>query len=267
MAKSKVLLFIPIYNCEKQIVRVLNQLNIEICEYISEVIIVNNISTDDSESVIIEYLKSSNFSIPINLLRNKENYSLGGSHKVAFNYAIDNSFDHVVVLHGDDQGNINDILNFLKNSTIQNYDSMLGSRFMNSSTLVNYSKFRIFGNHVVNNFISLLLFKKITDMGSGLNIYKTEYLRSRFYLYFPNNLTFNVYLLLYGIYINSKFCYFPITWREDDQVSNAKLFDQTIEILGLVIKYRFRPQKVFSLKENGFSKINYSSTLIYTNLS
>ena len=35
--------------------------------------------------------------------------------KVAFNYAVKNKFDYVIVLHGDDQGNIHDLLPFLKN--------------------------------------------------------------------------------------------------------------------------------------------------------
>ena len=41
--KEKILVFIPMYNCEKQIVRVLDQLNGEIKKYISEAIIVMEI--------------------------------------------------------------------------------------------------------------------------------------------------------------------------------------------------------------------------------
>ena len=44
---DKILLFIPMYNCEKQIVRVLDQLTPHVCELLSEVIIVNNRSTDN----------------------------------------------------------------------------------------------------------------------------------------------------------------------------------------------------------------------------
>ncbi len=46
---DKILLFIPMYNCEKQIVRVLDQLHGEILNYINEVLIVNNRSTDNGE--------------------------------------------------------------------------------------------------------------------------------------------------------------------------------------------------------------------------
>lgn len=39
---------------------------------------------------------------------------MGGSHKVAFNYAIENNFDYIIVLHGDDQGSISDMIPVLK---------------------------------------------------------------------------------------------------------------------------------------------------------
>ena len=73
---KKILLFIPMYNCEKQIVRVLDQLDPEIQKYLSEVIIINNRSTDNGEKAVIEYLKKNNFTIPISLLKNKENYGM-----------------------------------------------------------------------------------------------------------------------------------------------------------------------------------------------
>lgn len=52
--------------------------------------------------------------IPVKLLRKDKNYGLGGSHKVSFNYAIENGFDYVIVLHGDDQGHISNLVPYLK---------------------------------------------------------------------------------------------------------------------------------------------------------
>ena len=80
---SKILLFIPAYNCEKQIVRVLGSLYAEVMRYISEVIVVNNRSTDGTEDAVREFMRTHTY-IPMKLLRNKDNYGLGGSHKVAF---------------------------------------------------------------------------------------------------------------------------------------------------------------------------------------
>ena len=90
--KDKILLFIPGYNCENQILRVLNQIDENVIKFVDEIIMVNNISTDSTEERVIEYIKMKT-NVPIRLLRNQENYGLGGSHKTAFNYAIENGFD------------------------------------------------------------------------------------------------------------------------------------------------------------------------------
>ena len=99
-------------------------------------------------------------------------------------------------------------------------------------------------------------------MGSGLNIYKTKYLKSKFYLFLPNNLTFNVYMLLYGIYSKSSFEFFPLTWKEEDQVSNAKLFSQSLEILSLVARYILSSKRLFSKSENQYSLLRYEYDII-----
>ena len=175
--KDKILVFIPMYNCEKQIGRVIDQLVGEIKPYISEAIIVNNRSTDNGEQVVLEKLKNLNTDLSIKLLRNNENYGLGGSHKVAFKYAIENNFDYIIVLHGDDQGNIADFIPLLKNQVHKKYDCCLGARFMKESKILGYSSFRTFGNKVYNLILSIFLGKRIYDLGSGLNCYNVNLLK------------------------------------------------------------------------------------------
>ena len=257
LKKEKILLFIPMYNCEKQIVRVLAQVDEAAQELLSEVIVVNNRSTDNGEQAVLNYIAEHDFSIPVHLFRNNDNYSLGGSHKVAFNYAINNNFDYVCVLHGDDQGNLADLLPYIKNGKALKYDSFLGSRFESGSELVGYDKFRIFGNMCFNVGLTCLTRHYISDLGSGLNMYKVSYLEDGFYKYFPNSLTFNVYMLLYGIYKKSKFRFFPLEWREEDQVSNAKFFKQSMEILKLAFMYITDVTNLFSRADNEFSMIDY----------
>lgn len=101
--RDKILLFIPMYNCEKQIPRVLGQLTDEVCGYLNEAVIINNRSTDQGETAVREYLRLHKVPLKVSLFRNHDNYGLGGSHKVAFQYAMDHAFDYVIVLHGDDQ--------------------------------------------------------------------------------------------------------------------------------------------------------------------
>ncbi len=255
---TKTLVFIPMYNCEKQITRVLSKLDDKVLEYVDEIIVVNNRSTDNGEAAVLDF-KEKNKNVPVKLFRNRDNYGLGGSHKVAFNYAIENGFDYVIVLHGDDQGDIHDLLPYLENGEAYKMDSFLGSRFEKESKLINYSGFRIFGNHVFNAFMTVMLGRKITDLGSGLNMYSTNYLKSGFYKYFINTLTFNVYLLIYGVYSKSSFAFFPLTWREEDQISNAKFFKQSKEILKIVFRYVCNKKKVFAMNPNEYSLKEYLS--------
>ena len=84
---EKLLVFIPAYNCEKQVTRVLSQLlDKRIAPWVGECIVVNNRSTDGTEAAVQDWM-ARHPDAPVRLLRNDRNYGLGGSHKVAFGYA------------------------------------------------------------------------------------------------------------------------------------------------------------------------------------
>lgn len=234
--KAGILLFIPAYNCEKQIVRVLDQLDDSVMRYIREVIVIDNQSTDGTEQAVKEYQKA-HWSMPLKLMRNNENYGLGGSHKVAFEYAIKHGFDYVIVLHGDDQGNIHDFLPVLKKGIYRAYDCVLGARFMPGSHLVGYSRRRTFGNIIFNFIYAAGSRQRVFDLGAGLNMYDVNMLRDRFYYRFPDNLMFNCCMLLAVHFFNQTARFYPISWREEDQVSNVKLWSQAVATLKLLFRY------------------------------
>lgn len=263
--KNKILLFIPMYNCEKQIPRVLNQLTDEICSYLSEVIIVNNRSTDTGETVVQNYLEEKELPVKVNLLRNDDNYGLGGSHKVAFQYAMDNGFDYVILLHGDDQGDISNILPYLKSGEYENYDCFLGARFMKGSKLQGYSGFRTFGNRVYDFLFTLGCGYKVYDLGSGLNMYKVSILKDKFYLKYKDNLVFNYCMVMGSAYYKHKVKFFPIIWREDDQVSNVKMVNQAITVLKLLGKFVLNKKKFVAAEHRDTPREAYTAQVIYTN--
>lgn len=245
---EKILVFIPMYNCEKQIVRVLDQLNGEIGEYITEAIIINNRSTDQGEKAALAKIQDMQADFPIKVMRNRDNYGLGGSHKVAFHYALANQFDYVIVLHGDDQGCISDMLPVLTDGSFREYDCCLGGRFLKGSQLKGYSKFRTFGNLVFNIIFSAAIGEKIYDLGAGLNLYSVKMLEQRYYEKFPDNLTFNCYMLFALAVYQQRYKFVPITWREEDQVSNVKMTRQAFQTLKMAVGYFFGKER-FLLKD------------------
>lgn len=262
---DKILLFIPMYNCEKQITRVLGQLTDEVCRYLDEVIIINNRSTDKGENAVQKYLMENKKPIRITLLRNDDNYGLGGSHKVAFQYAVNSGFDYIIVLHGDDQGDIACVLPYLKKATYRKYDCFLGARFMKGSRLRGYSKFRTFGNHVFDILFSVGCRYRVYDLGSGLNMYKTEILKDRFYLGYKDNLVFNYCMVMGAAYYKHKVRFFPITWREEDQVSNVKMTSQAVTVLKLLASFVLDKKKFVMAEHRDQVVGEYTARVVFTN--
>jgi hypothetical protein len=76
-------------------------------------------------------------------------------------------------------------------------------------------------------------------------------------------LTFDAHFLLYTLSHRARIKYFPITWREEDQISNAKVVRQGFIILKLALSFLILKNRVF---ENLPSKIvEYKSTIHYEN--
>ena len=70
------------------------------------------------------------------------------------------------------------------------------------------------------------------DLGSGLNMFQSKY-----YEKFPDNLMFNYLMILAAQYYGHDIKFYPISWREDDQVSNVKMASQAVKVLKMLKDY------------------------------
>lgn len=259
-----ILVFIPAYNCENQIGRVLAQFTPDVQELFDGLIVVNNRSTDNTEQKASEEIQKLT-KLDAKVLRNDENYGLGGSHKVAFEWAQANGYDHMVVLHGDDQGDIANLVPLLQKNAHQDLDCLLGARFHPRSQLTGYSAFRTFGNKVFNILFSIIAGKRLYDLGSGLNLYRTEILKDKFYQKFPDDLTFNYAAILSSCEKGHKFKFFPMEWREDDQISNVRLFSQAKRVLGMLGRFALNKAKFVEAEHRLNPKDAYTAQIIAEN--
>uniref|UniRef100_C6E5V5 Glycosyl transferase family 2 n=1 Tax=Geobacter sp. (strain M21) TaxID=443144 RepID=C6E5V5_GEOSM len=263
---DRILAFIPAYRCAAQIPRVLSQFrDPEIYQLFEEILVIDNVSPDNTAQAAIDCAREMGIG-KISIVRNKENYGLGGSHKSAFTYAIRNGFTHVLVLHGDDQGDVNDILGVLRAGEHRKYDCCLGARFQKDSQVRGYSKIRIIGNHLYNWLFSVGSGRKIYDLGSGLNLYKTSSLQCYYWLKFHDNLMFNYCMILAHVQRAEKILFFPISWREDDQISNVKLFSQARRTLAILWLYIKDHQKFISRDFRQLPIESYEFETLATNL-
>lgn len=256
------LVFIPMYNCAVQIPRVLAQLeDPRVVKWVDGVICIDNGSTDGTADAAAKALET--FAVPSRvLMRNDDNYGLGGSHKVAIEYARSHGFEYLVVLHGDDQGSIADMIPCLEVGVHHEVDFLMGARFMTGSKLQGYSTLRTLANRAFNLFFSIISGKRLFDLGSGLNLFRVASFEDRFHWRFADNLTFNYYLILAIAAGQYRLRFFPLTWREDDQISNAKLGRMGVQILGLLWRRATNKRRFMEGEHRDIPREAYPSTQI-----
>jgi hypothetical protein len=151
-----------------------------------------------------------------------------------------NDFSGVITLHGDDQASLKQINSYIDqwaNGELE-ADAILGSRFTNGSTRSGYPWHRVWGNHVLNAIWSIVLFRRVSDIGSGVNFISAEALRKFNYLCLPENLVFNPQQLLELIAVNAKLVFVPIHWVEEDQKSNAVPWKVFLGAVEQVLRHR-----------------------------
>lgn len=238
----KIILAIPCYNCEKQIVRVLNSLTVEIASKVNKIIILDNYSTDKTLNSAIKSIKLLDRTIQnkIFLYQNNRNIGLGGSFKSLIETSVLERADYLAVLHGDDQASIHDLLDMIHLKEIQDLsvDCIFGARFMSESKLIGYSKTREYGNRFINLIFSCFTGKRIHEIGSGLNIYKVSSLPIDEIMNWPNHIAFDVNLLLGFIKNKANIIFHPISWKEYDQTSNAKNINTALLVLKMLFRFK-----------------------------
>lgn len=239
-----IILAIPTYNCEKQIQRVIEELQ-PIQNLFSQIWIVDNRSTDstlDATKKAIREFKIANAQV----FMNQSNVNLGGTHKKVFKESIIFGATHIAILHGDNQATTSELAKLITKSEEGDNRSVLGARFMAGSKLVGYSSKRIWGNKVLNFLYSVVSGRKLKDLGSGINLFNVSDINQIDFRSFGNGLTFNYELILSLVSIKSNFVFEPITWSESDQKSNAKNIEIFTEALKILLRWKSSsaPEKV-----------------------
>ena len=229
----KVILAIPCYNCELQLGRVLDGIDAKLATLVEDIWVVDNCSMDGTLEVAERYRASSQLPT-LRVFKNNENVNLGGTHKAVFTHARSQEFTHVVILHGDDQATASEAADLISAAQAGSAQTVLGSRFSRGAKLSGYDWKRIVGNHVLNVIYSIGARRRLTDLGSGLNLFFLNDLEPDTYMRFGNRLSFNYELVLDLIRRDIDFIFQPISWSESDQTSNARnvtIFREALAIL------------------------------------
>ncbi len=158
----KILLIIPAYNEEENILNVYNTIKEynEKNEQKLDYIIINDGSKDNTLNI----LEGNN----INHINLVHNLGIGGAVQTGYKYAYENNYDIAIQFDGDGQHDINYVSNICEPLLEGQANMCIGTRYLDKTTSEFKSTFmRRLGKNIISFFIKLLCHKKITDPTSG----------------------------------------------------------------------------------------------------
>jgi len=239
MKKEKILIFIPSYNVEKKIEKVLKKIpKIIFRKYNIKILIIEDNSTDRTLQVIKKIKKK----IKINLIANKKNRGYGGVQKIAFNYAIKKKFNYVVMLHGDNQYPANRIVSLLNPLVTGKYDAVFGSRMMNSFDAIKGGMpiYKYIGNILLTFFQNMILTSNLSEFHSGYRSYKVSSLKKVKFKKNTNDFHFDTEIIIQFFKNKLIIKEIPMPTHYGDEISHLKSIPYGLNIVRSTILSRFK---------------------------
>jgi dolichol-phosphate mannosyltransferase len=127
----------------------------------------------DRTADICEKLKSE---IPgLEILRRSKKSGLGSAYRHGYRYAVEKNFGAVIQIDADGSHQVSDLPKLLsKFESNPSSDLVIGSRWINGGSVLNWSKHREALSRLANIYSNLLLGLGVKDSTAGFRVYKTS---------------------------------------------------------------------------------------------
>lgn len=159
----KVLIIIPAFNEEANIVRVTDHLISDYPQF--DYVIVNDGSSDHTAEICREH--------GYRMIEHPVNLGLAGAVRTGMKYALKNGYDAAIQFDGDGQHRP-EYIGAMAEKIAEGYDVVIGSRFV---TEKKDGSLRMVGSRMIETFIRLTTGKKINDPTSGMRMYSRRIIR------------------------------------------------------------------------------------------
>jgi glycosyltransferase involved in cell wall biosynthesis len=158
---DEIIIIVPAYNEEQNIKKVL----IEIKKYDKnlDIVVINDCSIDNTGIVVSDFMKNYN---NVFLINHQKNQGGGKAVQSGIKFALSRGYNYAIQMDGDGQHNIHDLYKIKNALEYENYDLVIGSRFLQRSGYKT-SLIRYLGIMFFSFFASFLTRQKITDITSG----------------------------------------------------------------------------------------------------
>ena len=167
---NKILVIIPTYNEAENISKIISDINNLNKNY--HILVVDGNSNDNTINIVEEIIiKNDNISLIEQIRKN----GIGGAYCDGFKYAIKNNFSKIIQIDCDLSHDPKDIPRLLEFS--DNYDLVIGSRYINGISIINWPISRLFLSYFANIYAKFITGMNINDCTGGFKCIKVDILK------------------------------------------------------------------------------------------
>ena len=156
MSRNNIIVIVPAYNEEKNIKQVVEEIYAKTQEV--DVVVIS----DGSKDATAEKVKETK----ARLIQLPNNLGIGGAVQTGMKYAYENQYEIAIQVDGDGQHNPSYITQMVEKIRQENYDMVIGSRFV-EKTQYQQTFFRMLGINITSQLIKAITGVKIYDTTSG----------------------------------------------------------------------------------------------------
>lgn len=240
------LIFVVAYNAEKILHETLSRIPESIKKYNYRILVIDDSSRDNTFAKGLEF-KQSHPDLKLEVLWNPVNQGYGGNQKLGYQYAIDNGFDAVALLHGDGQY-APEMLEELSLPILKGEaEAVFGTRMakVKNAFKGGMPVYKIVGNRILTTFQNRLLKSNLTEFHSGYRVYSVKALSEIPFQYNTNDFHFDTEIIIQLMLKRYRIHEIEIPTYYGDEICHVNGLKYAWDVVMTTVKSRMHQMGIF----------------------
>ncbi len=239
--KPKILILIVAYNAERTITDVLLRIPSDLLdEYETEVLIIDDKSSDDTVLRCFSAIKSEQIKFKTHVLVNPDNQGYGGNQKIGYQFAIERDFDCVALLHGDGQYDPECLRDLIAPVLKDEAEAVFGSRMLTPFGALKggMPAYKFAGNKILTFFQNIMLKTSLSEFHSGYRVYSIKALKQIPFHLNTSNFHFDTEIIIQFLFFGFRIVERPIPTYYGDEICYVNGLRYALDVAISTIKAR-----------------------------